>query len=121
VFDRAAHDQRIHALRDHVHVTRLRGVARFILVSAVMASNDDIDAALRFYYTMAVLIDSLADLRDAQQRLHQAQAARDAAQRLRSWTPWVAYARVTPAASARRQRQPGPVPPQQKSSSRRQP
>jgi hypothetical protein len=85
VFDRAAHDQHIHALRDYVHVTRLRGMARFILVSAVMASNDDIDAVLKFYYTMAVLIDSLADIRDAQQRLHQAQAARDAAARLRGW------------------------------------
>jgi hypothetical protein len=87
VFDRAAHDQRIDALRDHVHVTRLRGMARLLLVHAVMASNEDIDAALRFYYTMAVLLDSLADLRDTQLRLHQAHAARDAASRLRSWRP----------------------------------
>lgn len=79
MFDRAAYDQRIHALRDHVHVTRLRGMARFLLVNAVMA--------LRFYYTMAMLIDSLADIRDAQQRLHQAQAARDAARDLRGWRP----------------------------------
>lgn len=48
VFDRAAYDQRIHALRDHVHVTRLRGMARFLLVNAVTASNHDLDAAVRF-------------------------------------------------------------------------
>lgn len=121
VFDRAAHDQHIHALRDHVHVTKLRGMARFILVNAVMASNDDIDAALKFFYTMAVLIDSLADIRDAQQRLHQAQAARDAAGRLRGWTPSVVATRVTPVAAARRGRQPGPLSPRREAPGRRQP
>lgn len=96
VFDRAAHDQRVHALRDHVHVTRLRGLARILLVGAVMARNDDTDAALRLFYTMAVLLDSLADLRDTQRRLHQAQAARDAAEQLRRWRP----PRISPASAA---------------------
>jgi hypothetical protein len=101
VFDRAAHDQRIHALRDHVHVTRLRGMARLILINAVMSRDDDTNAALKLFYTMAVLIDSLADLRDAQQRLHQAQAARVAAAQLRRWRPL----HVPPAAAA------APIPP----------
>jgi hypothetical protein len=121
VFDRAAYDQRIHALGDHVHVIRLRGMARFLLVNAVMARSDEIDAALRFYYTMAVLIDSLADLREAQQRLHQAHAARDAAGRLRSLSPPVAATPTSPAASGRRWRQPGPFSPQQRTAGRRQP
>lgn len=108
VFDRAAHDQHVHALVDQVHVTRLRGMARFILVHAVMANNNDINAALRFYYTMAVLIDTLADIREAQQRLHQAQAARDAAGRLRAWRPRPARAptRTGPASSVDPRRQP---------------
>jgi hypothetical protein len=95
-------------------------MARFLLVNAVMARSDEIDAALRFYYTMAVLIDNLADLRDAQQRIHQAHAARDAAGRLRSWTPSVASTRVTPAAAVRRWRQPGPWP-RREAPDRRQP
>jgi hypothetical protein len=121
VFDRAAHDQHIYALRGHVHITRLRGMARFLLVNAVMARSDDIDAALRFYYTMAVLIDNLADIRDAQRRLYQAHAARDAAGRLRSWRPPVAATPTSPAASGRRWRQPGPFSLQQRTAGRRQP
>ena len=120
VFDRAAHDQHIHAVSDHMHVTRLRGMARFLLVNAVMARSDEIDVALRFYYTMAVLIDYLADIRDAQRRLHQAHAARDAAGRLRDWRPSVASTRVTPAAAARRWRRPGPLP-RREAPGRRQP
>jgi len=111
VFDRAAYDQRIHALRDHVHVTRLRGMARFLLVNAVMA--------LRFYYTMAMLIDSLADIRDAQQRLHQAQAARDAARDLRGWRPPAESTRVSPTGA--RRRQPVPFSPQRRTAGRHQP
>lgn len=119
MFDRAAYDQRIHALRDHVHVTRLRGMARFLLVNAVMAGNDDLDAALRFYYTMAMLIDSLADIRDAQQRLHQAQAARDAARDLRGWRPPAESTRVSPTGA--RRRQPVPFSPQRRTAGRHQP
>lgn len=111
MFDRAAYDQRIHALRDHVHVTRLRGMARFLLVNAVMA--------LRFYYTMAMLIDSLADIRDAQQRLHQAQAARDAARDLRGWRPPAESTRVSPTGA--RRRQPVPFSPQRRTAGRHQP
>lgn len=121
MFDRAAYDQRIHVLRDYVHVTRLRGMARFLLVNAVVARSDEIGAALKFYYPMAVLIDNLADLRDAQQRLHQAHAARDAAGRLRSWRPPVPATPTSPAASGRRWRQPGPFSPQQRTGGRRQP
>jgi hypothetical protein len=41
-------------------------------------------AALHLVYTFAALAENLADLREAQQRRHQAQAARQAAGQLRA-------------------------------------
>jgi hypothetical protein len=49
-----------------------------------ISGNDDTLAALRLVLDLAALGDTLAHLRDAQQRLHQAQAARDAAAALRT-------------------------------------
>jgi hypothetical protein len=44
-------------------------------------------AALHLVFTLAALAESLADLRDAQDRLHQARAARHAAGQLRDYRP----------------------------------
>jgi hypothetical protein len=87
LFDRAAHDQRVHALRDHVHTTRMRGAARLILVSVALSSDEDTSALTRLLLTLAVFLDALATLREAQRLLHQAHAAREVARRLRDWTP----------------------------------
>lgn len=109
LFDRVVHDQRVHTAGRDVHAARLRGMARLIALTA--ATGGDNRTAAVLFLTMAGFIDAMADLRQAQQRLHQVHAARDAAQRLRSWTPPPAAAVTAPAAPGSRSRlRPAPRP-----------
>lgn len=69
--------------RSH-RATDLRTLARLITAMGRLTSDDDTAAALHLLLTMAMFADNLADLREAQQRLHQARAARHAAEHLRT-------------------------------------
>jgi hypothetical protein len=89
-FDRAAHDRaRVPAPRVS-HAVHLRSMGRLIALLGRLTRDEDTMAALRLVYALAALAESLADLREAQRRLHQVRAARDAAARLRAWIPPVA-------------------------------
>jgi hypothetical protein len=63
---------------------QLRHLSRLIAVMGRLTSDDDTAAALQLVLQMSVLADNLADLRESQQRLHQARAARHTANRLRN-------------------------------------
>jgi hypothetical protein len=91
--DRAAHDRcgRIPARRVS-QAGQLRTMARLIAVMGTGSRDRDTVAALHLVFTLAALAESLADLREAQDRLHQAQAARHAAGQLRQYQPPVATA-----------------------------
>lgn len=118
LFDRVVHDQRVHTAGRSVHAARLRGMARLIALTA--ATGGDNRTAAVLFVTMAGFVDAMADLRQAQQRLHQVQTARDAAQRLRNWTPPPAAAVTAPAAPGNRSRM-RPAPRPGTSTSRHQP
>lgn len=60
---------------------QLRTIARLIFAMGRLTRDED--TALQLVLQMSILADTLADLRDAQQRLHQARAARHAAEQLR--------------------------------------
>jgi hypothetical protein len=87
-FDRAAHDLhgRVPARRVSSAV-HLRAMARLIAVIGAASRDQDTTAALHLIYTLAALAETLADLRQAQDRLHQARAARQAAGQLRDYLP----------------------------------
>ncbi len=89
LFDRAAHELRRHQgpARRIAQAMQLRSMARLVTLMGVISGDDDTAAALRLLYTLAALAEHLADLRETQQRLHQAQAARAAAAKLRTFTP----------------------------------
>lgn len=119
LFDRVVHDQRVRAVGRSVHAARLRGMARLIALSAA-AGGDNRTAAVLFV-AMAGFIDAMADLRQAQRRLHQVHVARAAAQRLRSWTPPPAAAGTASAAPAGSRARVRPAPRPGTSTSRHQP
>jgi hypothetical protein len=52
-----------------------------------VSRDQDTTAALHLIFTLAAMAESLADLREAQHRLHQARAARHAAGQLRAYRP----------------------------------
>jgi relaxase-like protein len=87
LFDRAAYDQRVAAAHDNLHATRLRGMARLILLTASLSREEDVSNTTRLLLTLALFLIAWAEMREARRLVHQAQAAREAAQRLRSWTP----------------------------------
>ncbi|MBX7266495.1 relaxase [Micromonospora sp. Llam7] len=87
LFDRAAHDQRVTAAHDNLHATRMRGVARLILVAAAVSRDEDVSNTTRLLLTLALFLTAWAEMREARRLVHQAHAAREAAARLRSWTP----------------------------------
>ncbi len=62
----------------------LRSMARLIATMGRLTADDDTTAALHLLLQIAMLADNLANLREAQGRLHQAQAARQAANQLRT-------------------------------------
>jgi hypothetical protein len=118
-FDRADHDLRERAPARRVsQAGQLRTMARLIAVMGALSRDSDTMAALHLIYILAALAESLADLREAQQRWHQAQAARDAARQIRGYrlpagpprpsrTAWAARppeAQPTPANQRSRQR-----------------
>ena len=85
-FDRAAHDLRGRVPARRVsQAGQLRTMARLIAVMGTVSRDRDTLAALHLIYTLAALAESLADLREAQERLHQARAARHAAGQLRRY------------------------------------
>ena len=87
-FDRAAHELRRRVPAPRVsQAGQLRMMARLIGVMGTLSRDRDTVAALRLVYTLAALAEHLADLREVQDRLHQARAARRAAERLRAYRP----------------------------------
>jgi hypothetical protein len=116
LFGRAVHDLRGRApARRGSHAMDLRSMARLIAVMGAINRDEDTTAALHLIYTLAALSENLADLREAQHRLHQAQAARDVAKQLRAYTPPLGDSTVPPRAvpDPRPQHVPGrqPTPP----------
>ena len=89
-------------------------MARLISVMGSISRDQDTMAALHLVYTLATFAESLADLREAHDRLHQAQAARTAARQLRSCTaPPAAGPTPTTAPAATPRYQPAPSGPPQ--------
>lgn len=119
VFDRAAHDQRVAATRNNVHATRMRSAARLILLNAALSRDDDSSATTRLLLTLAVILDGLAAIREAQRLHHQAEAARETARRLRSWKPPAGQTATAAAASAAPHQQPVMAVPQETTRHRR--
>ncbi|BCB89271.1 hypothetical protein Psuf_065840 [Phytohabitans suffuscus] len=70
-------------------------MARVIALAGTLSHDEDVLAALHLIHTMASFAENFADLRQAQGRIHQARAAREAAARLRAWTPPNAAPAVT--------------------------
>jgi hypothetical protein len=84
VFDRAARARYREAGRATARSYHMRAMSRLVTLMGRISGNDDTLAALRLVLDLAAFGDTLAHLRDAQQRLHQAHAARDAATALRA-------------------------------------
>jgi hypothetical protein len=87
LFDRAAYDQRVAAAHDNLHATRMRGAARLILLTASVSRDEDVSNTTRLLLTLTLFLMAWAEMREARGLVHQAHAAREAAARLRSWTP----------------------------------
>lgn len=82
-FDRAAHDRHRVPGRRVSPARQLRAMAR--LVAAGGRVSRESLSALHLIFTLAALAERLAELRDAQGRLDQAQAARNAVQQLHKY------------------------------------
>jgi hypothetical protein len=102
VFDRAARAGSGETGRATSRSYQMRAMSRLVSLMGRISGKEDTLAALRLVLDLAALGDTLAQLRDAQQRWHQAQAARDAAQALRAaaiTSPLLVTVAVTPAAT----------------------
>lgn len=84
VFDRAARDVHARAPQRLSRAYELGAMARLVALMGRISGDEDTYAALRLVLKMATLADALEQLRLAQRRLHQAQAARAAATALRA-------------------------------------
>ncbi|MBQ1076691.1 relaxase [Micromonospora sp. C31] len=84
VLDRAARDMYARTARTTSLSYELRAMSRLVALMGRIAGDEDSVAAMALVLDMARLADALEYLRTAQQRLHQAEAARDAAQQLRT-------------------------------------
>lgn len=62
-------------------------VARIVLLTAFASSDEDVSKTARLLATLTLFLIAWAELREARHLVHQAHAAREAAARLRSWTP----------------------------------
>jgi hypothetical protein len=82
-YDRASREPFRRAIRPTPRGAELRAIARLISVMGRLTNDHDTATALQLVLQMSILADTLADLREAQQRLHQAHAARHAAETLR--------------------------------------
>jgi hypothetical protein len=85
VLDRAARLPHRRRPRHTRQAVRLRSIARLIAAMGRLTDDRESAAALQLVLQIALFADSLADLRYAQHRLHQAQAARGAAAQLRGF------------------------------------
>lgn len=84
VFDRAARARYRETGRATTRSYRMRAMSRLVSLMGRTSGDADTLAALHLVLDLAALGDTVARLRDAQQRLHQAQAAREAAAALRA-------------------------------------
>jgi hypothetical protein len=84
MFDRAVREPHRRPPGRSRQAGELRSISRLIAVMGRLTGDDDTTAALKLVLTMSMFADNLANLREAQQRLHQARAARHAAGRLRT-------------------------------------
>lgn len=85
-FDRAARLRNGAPAPRYRKADHLRAMARLIAVVGRLSSDRDFAAVLFMIHHMVALAEHLADLRETQQRLHQARDARRAAQQLRGFT-----------------------------------
>ncbi|MFC4017523.1 relaxase [Micromonospora sp. GCM10011542] len=83
VFDRAARDLYRRVPRSTSRCQEMRAMSRLVALMGRLSGDDDTIAALALVMDLARLADTLEQLRKAQQRLHQAEAARAAADALR--------------------------------------
>ncbi|GGM64876.1 hypothetical protein ACFFX1_54110 [Dactylosporangium sucinum] len=83
-FDRAVREPYRHRTRRSRPADDLRSLSRLIAVAGRITGDRDTAAALHLVLQLSRFADSLADLREAQQRLHQARTARQTAQQLRT-------------------------------------
>ncbi|MEU4398252.1 hypothetical protein [Micromonospora orduensis] len=83
VFDRAARDLYGRVYRSTSRSQEMRAMSRLVALMGRISGDDDAIAALALVMDLARLADTLEQLRRAQQRLHQADAARTAAEALR--------------------------------------
>ncbi|MBP1782711.1 hypothetical protein J3R08_002561 [Micromonospora sp. HB375] len=83
VFDRAARDLYGRVRRPTGRCQEMRAMSRLVALMGRISGDDDAIAALALVMDLARLADTLEQLRTAQQRLHQAEAARAAADALR--------------------------------------
>jgi hypothetical protein len=72
---------------------RLRAMGRLVALAGKLSRDQDLEAALTLTYTIAAFAESLAILREAHGRLHQAQAAQEGAAKLASGHAKMALAR----------------------------
>jgi hypothetical protein len=82
--DRAVRPPYRRALSRTRRADELRAVARLLRVAGELADDEALFRMLRLLVDLSLLADALAELRDAQRRLHQARAARAAAGLLRA-------------------------------------
>jgi hypothetical protein len=101
-YDRASREPLRRPIMPSTRATELRAISRLIFVMGRLTHDQDTAIALQLVLQMSILADTLADLREAQQRLHQARSARHAAEQLRT-----ASAAMSPNPSVARQA-PGP-------------
>lgn len=82
--DRAAREPYRRPLPRTARREGLRAMSRLLRLAGELTDDNAVFAALRLILTLSMLADSLADMRDTQQRRHQARAARTAARLLRA-------------------------------------
>ncbi|GAB3849458.1 hypothetical protein GCM10029963_33880 [Micromonospora andamanensis] len=84
-FDRATREPSRQLPRHpHPATGQLRSMSRLIAATGRLTSENDTAAALQLILRISMIADNLANLREAQDRLHQARAARQAADSLRT-------------------------------------
>ncbi|WP_030487978.1 mobilization relaxase component [Micromonospora chokoriensis] len=83
VFDRAARELYGQIRKSTSRSQEMRAMSRLVALMGRVSGEDDVIAALALVMDLARLADTLEQLRNAQQRLHQAEAARSAAAALR--------------------------------------
>jgi hypothetical protein len=95
LLDRAAHEhQRRHPARRGSAAYGLRAMARLVGLMGELSGDQATAQAMQLVLELAALAETLAELRQARLRLHQAEAARSAVTLLRGYTPAVAANRT---------------------------